>query len=209
MITHEDYKEMLTLHALTALSSDDQRALREHLATCDECGAELDRWRATAAALAYTATPVEPSAEVRGNILESARAETGYSLSVPLELDVRGKTITMHLLSGEQIETLASGGNAAHLALFTLTCGIGATLAVAIYAGGVDGHIKSTFWAVFWAMTVLAVYFAVMATRDAVKNARLERAIRNETGTVKMVAPIALPAAETDRKGKPATSAGS
>ena len=74
-MAHEDFKELLVPHALTALDRDDVRALESHLATCSECRVELDGWRDTAAALALAASPVEPSPHLRVRILESARAE--------------------------------------------------------------------------------------------------------------------------------------
>jgi anti-sigma-K factor RskA len=82
-MAHADYKEMLALHALTALDPQDQSALHQHLATCAECRAELDQWRATASALAYAAQPIEPSAQARERLLESVRAESGPSRSTP------------------------------------------------------------------------------------------------------------------------------
>jgi anti-sigma-K factor RskA len=82
-MAHEDYKEMLALHVLTALDSQDESVLHQHLATCAECRAELDAWRATASALACAAQPIEPSAQARERILESVRAESEPSRSTP------------------------------------------------------------------------------------------------------------------------------
>jgi anti-sigma-K factor RskA len=76
-MVHEDYQEMLVLQALTALCKQDENAVRQHLATCAECRSELDAWQATASALAYTAKPVEPPAQLRERILASVRAEGG------------------------------------------------------------------------------------------------------------------------------------
>ena len=74
---HEDYKAMLAAHALSSLDREDARALKDHLTACADCRAELDAWQATAGALAYTAQPLEPSAQLRDRILESVRAEAG------------------------------------------------------------------------------------------------------------------------------------
>lgn len=73
VVKHEDYKEMLTAHALGALEREEARALEEHLATCQECRAELDQWYGTAAALAYSVPQAEPSANLRARILQNAR----------------------------------------------------------------------------------------------------------------------------------------
>jgi Anti-sigma-K factor rskA/Putative zinc-finger len=76
-VAHEDYKEMLAAHALTALDDRDARALEEHLAVCSECRFELDHWEETAASLAFSAEarPLEPSSKVRNHILETVKAD--------------------------------------------------------------------------------------------------------------------------------------
>lgn len=81
-MTHQDYQEMLALHALAALDQADLRVMQEHLETCTECRADLDGWRDTAGTLAYAAAPVEPSPQVLDRILESVRAESVHA-SVP------------------------------------------------------------------------------------------------------------------------------
>ena len=73
-MTHEEYKEMLAAYALGALEPTEVRALEEHLASCDDCSAEVAEWRATASALAFSAEGVEPSAQLRSSILESVRS---------------------------------------------------------------------------------------------------------------------------------------
>lgn len=72
---HETCKETLALHALSALDGSDQREVQEHLQTCSDCQLELANWQATAAALAYAAVPVEPSAHLRERILERVRSD--------------------------------------------------------------------------------------------------------------------------------------
>src|SRR5450432_2178081 len=74
-MVHETCKEMLPMHALSTLDAADQRELQEHLETCAVCRLELTHWQSTAAALAYVATPVEPSAQLRERILERVRSE--------------------------------------------------------------------------------------------------------------------------------------
>src|SRR5712691_3536552 len=78
-MTHQDYKEMLALHALAALDPADLRVIQEHLVTCADCPADLAGWQGTAGALAYLPEPVEPSPQVRDHILESVRAETSHA----------------------------------------------------------------------------------------------------------------------------------
>jgi anti-sigma-K factor RskA len=66
---------MLPLHALGALEEDEARALEAHLAACAECRAELDEWRESTAALAYSAERAEPSAQLRSRIMGSLREQ--------------------------------------------------------------------------------------------------------------------------------------
>jgi anti-sigma-K factor RskA len=80
-VKHEDYKEMLTAHALGALEPEAARELDAHLATCAECRAEFDDWSETAAALAYSVPRAEPSANLRARILQNARTQPQLALS--------------------------------------------------------------------------------------------------------------------------------
>ena len=74
-MSHEDYKEMIPAHAISALDSADDRALTDHLAQCAECQKELYDWQQTAASLALSSFPAEPSPLVRQEILSKIRAE--------------------------------------------------------------------------------------------------------------------------------------
>ena len=87
-MSHEDYKEMIPAHAVSALDWTDDRALSDHLTQCVECRQELDDWQQTAAAMALSAGPAEPSALVRERILTQIRSERGESITtkvVPLK----------------------------------------------------------------------------------------------------------------------------
>ena len=81
-MVHNDYKEMIPAHALSTLDAADERVLSKHLAECDECRRELADWKATAASLALSVNPMEPSPEVRENILTQIRSEKSGSESV-------------------------------------------------------------------------------------------------------------------------------
>jgi anti-sigma-K factor RskA len=74
-MVHEDYKEMLPALALSALDAEGARALNQHLAECDECRRELADWENTAAKLALSANPAEPSSQVRERIMSAVRSE--------------------------------------------------------------------------------------------------------------------------------------
>lgn len=68
-MTHEDYRELLAAHALTALDAADARALDTHLESCADCRAELSEWQETTALFALDAERLEPSAQLRDRIL--------------------------------------------------------------------------------------------------------------------------------------------
>src|ERR1700704_5835160 len=85
-MVHETYKEMLALHALSALDGGEERELQEHLETCAVCRLESEQWQATAAALAYVAAPVEPPAQLREQILERIRTEDQTMRSEPAKV---------------------------------------------------------------------------------------------------------------------------
>jgi anti-sigma-K factor RskA len=74
-MTHEDYRELLAVQALTALDAADARALNTHLESCADCRAELSGWQETSALLALDAEPLEPSRQLRDRILANVAAE--------------------------------------------------------------------------------------------------------------------------------------
>jgi len=85
-MSHDDYKEMIPAHALSALETADERMLNDHLVGCAECRRELDEWQSTTAGLAFETTPLEPSAHVRESILakvREVRAEEATAKVVP------------------------------------------------------------------------------------------------------------------------------
>lgn len=88
MMVHEDYKQMIPARALSALDAGEARALNDHLSECDECRMELQEWEATAAAMAVSAKPMEPSPEVRERLLNEIRKE----LTVPEVVPFRSAT---------------------------------------------------------------------------------------------------------------------
>jgi|SRR5687768_7088344 len=74
-MVHNDYKEMIPAHALSALDAADERVLNEHLAECAECRRDLSEWERTAANLALSAKPMEPSPQLREKLLTQIRSE--------------------------------------------------------------------------------------------------------------------------------------
>lgn len=81
---HDEYKDLLALEAVGALSHDESQTLAMHLASCENCRAELDELTEAAASLAYMVAPVAPSPELRARTVSRVsklRAQQdGYSL---------------------------------------------------------------------------------------------------------------------------------
>ncbi len=67
--------DLTAAYALDALDERDVRAYEEHLAHCERCRAELASLTETAASLAYGVDAPPPAPELRGRILDAARAE--------------------------------------------------------------------------------------------------------------------------------------
>ena len=84
-MVHDDYKEMISARALSALDATETRALNEHLDDCSECRSELAEWEATAATLAITADPSEPSPKVREQILNEIRNDRSAAPVIPFK----------------------------------------------------------------------------------------------------------------------------
>jgi anti-sigma factor RsiW len=71
----DDTHELSALYALDALTGDDRARFEAHLDGCERCQAELAGLRGAASALAFAVEGPPPPAELRGRILEAARAE--------------------------------------------------------------------------------------------------------------------------------------
>jgi len=84
-MVHDDYKEMIPAHALSALDAGEAFVLNEHLEGCAECRRDLAEWQATAASLALSAEPIEPSPQVREQILRRIQSEKSPSNVLPLQ----------------------------------------------------------------------------------------------------------------------------
>src|SRR5262245_37618889 len=70
--THDEFDELLALHAIGALDGDDVERLEAHLATgCAACTSELAEFERAGALLAWTAAPVSPPAALRERLLDS------------------------------------------------------------------------------------------------------------------------------------------
>ena len=94
-MTHSEYQELLAAYALDAIDARDGEALGRHLASCDDCRAELAVLRDASALLANAASLEAPGQHVRERILAQVRAEkhqpTPAKTNV-LPMPVRAKT---------------------------------------------------------------------------------------------------------------------
>ena len=86
---HSDYKEMIPARALSALDAAEARQLDHHLVECAECRMELQEWEATAAAMAVSANPLEPSPKVRQRILIEVRKDLSTPQVIPFRATTR------------------------------------------------------------------------------------------------------------------------
>ena len=75
--------ELTTGYALDALEPEERAAYENHLAGCASCQEELSSFLETTAALAVAASGPPPAAELRGRIIDAARAEP--PVVVPIE----------------------------------------------------------------------------------------------------------------------------
>ena len=71
-------------YALDALDPEDRWTYERHLDTCDRCREEVATLRELAGELAYASEGPKPSPELRGRILDAARAEPRTGSVVPL-----------------------------------------------------------------------------------------------------------------------------
>jgi anti-sigma-K factor RskA len=71
----ETLHELTAAYVLDALDAGDRQEFEQHLAACARCREEVAELSTTAASLAYAVPPVNPPPELRGRILDAARAE--------------------------------------------------------------------------------------------------------------------------------------
>ena len=72
---HEELNDLLPLHALGALDTDDRDRVEAHLAAgCMECVEQLAELDHVAASLAWAVTPVTPGAGLRNRVLTAVEA---------------------------------------------------------------------------------------------------------------------------------------
>jgi anti-sigma-K factor RskA len=75
-VDHSEFSEALGAYALGALSQDESARVREHLAGCRECRAELEWLRAAVDALPASVPQIEPPPELRTRVMGVVEAES-------------------------------------------------------------------------------------------------------------------------------------
>ena len=88
-MVHADFKDMIPARALSALDAEEARALDDHLDECAECRRELRDWEETAAAMAISTNPVEPSPKVREQLLNEVRKDLETPEVIPFRSATR------------------------------------------------------------------------------------------------------------------------
>lgn len=75
MSGHEEYADDLALYALAVLTGEERARLEAHLATCPECGEELQRLRGDAVLLALSTAGSRPPQRARQRLLDALSRE--------------------------------------------------------------------------------------------------------------------------------------
>jgi anti-sigma-K factor RskA len=94
-MVHEEYRDMMTAKALGSLDKGEARLLETHLESCRDCLSMMDALQETAALLSFAATPLEPSPNVRSQILNAIRSEKEHSASAGREEPAKESVVQM------------------------------------------------------------------------------------------------------------------
>ena len=71
---HAAQRDAAGLYALGALAGADREAFEAHLATCEECAADMRSLAAVVHALPYSAPQIDPPAALRARVLAAVGA---------------------------------------------------------------------------------------------------------------------------------------
>lgn len=143
---HEITRERMALAVAGALEEDEERELSRHLAVCNECAVEFDRWRELASAMRRLPTPQAPAAMV-----ERARMR-----------------MVAHLMA--RTEQRANHRAMAWLLLFAWTTTLATWPVLRVVSSGVSSWLDVSFqhtWYLLIAYTVLS-WIAAAATAAVV-----------------------------------------
>ncbi|MSQ48485.1 MAG: hypothetical protein EXR78_08930 [Deltaproteobacteria bacterium] len=77
-MTHQEIKELLPLYVVGGLELESATAIERHLAQpCESCVGELREWRGVVDLIPLGVTPEEPSAAIKGKLLDRIREDRG------------------------------------------------------------------------------------------------------------------------------------
>jgi anti-sigma-K factor RskA len=163
---HEEIKQLLSLHALDRLAPDEASVVDDHLRTCDDCAAELQAYRDTAAAipLADEQTHLDDRIWAR---LEARLAAEGQ-LAAPAGVSARQATIAADRTRRPAAARATGWRIATSLAA-------AAAIMIAIYAASLTSQLHQHDAAVRGQVAVLKAQIADL--RTAVSDARVRMAI--------------------------------
>lgn len=82
-MAHEAVHDLTAGYALDALDERDRAEYEAHLATCEQCRAELAALQESASSLAYAVPAPAPPPQLRERILEQARSERSNVVPLP------------------------------------------------------------------------------------------------------------------------------
>jgi anti-sigma-K factor RskA len=74
-MTHEQLRELLPAYALGALDADEQREVSAHVATCEECAAEVAALGRVVEGIGLDAEPVTPPPALKGRVIARIERE--------------------------------------------------------------------------------------------------------------------------------------
>jgi len=86
---------------------------------------------------------------------------------VPLTVQYAPRSLTVHTVSGTELDTVASLSNSVNLAFFTLCVGLAAAFGIVLSQGGVTDIVKhAEYVGLFAISSVGSLYFGVRAIID-------------------------------------------
>lgn len=74
-MTHSPFDESVAAYAVGALDADERRAFEEHLASCEQCAAELAALRKVTTGLAMSVEPMAPPADLKARTIARATGQ--------------------------------------------------------------------------------------------------------------------------------------
>ena len=162
---HEEIKQLLPLHAIDQLGPDEASIVEDHARTCDDCAAELQAYRAAAAAIPMADEPAAPNHRIWARLEARLTAEGQATSSDP---------------SSRPAATTTNGTErppAARINGWRAATGFAAAAAIliAVYAGLLSSKLDQQNVAVRAQVSLLKAQIADL--RSAVSEARVQMAI--------------------------------